>query len=89
MAFTNTGPVTLVAPGQTVTWSYTYGSDKGAQYASADIHGMVGHHGSSAVFLADKQRKMRDANGGVSYLVDITNQGPRWAGHNLQGGGFV
>lgn len=84
MSFNNVGPQTFLAQGQTVTWNYSFGSDRGTQFASADIK--IPNQG--AVHLADQQRKRKDNNGNAAYFVNITNQGPGGAFHNLQGGGL-
>ncbi|QJD88713.1 hypothetical protein HH213_00440 [Duganella dendranthematis] len=83
MAFNNVGPLTFLAPGQAVTWSYTYGGDRGTQFASADVK----TPNQGAVHLADQQRKAKDNNGNATYFVTIHNQGVGGCFHNLQGGG--
>jgi hypothetical protein len=83
MAFGNVGPLTFLAEGQSVNWSYSYGGDHGTQYASADVK----TPNQGAVHLADQQRKRLDNSGNATYFVDITNQGPGGCFHNLQGGG--
>jgi hypothetical protein len=85
MAFNNVGPLTFLAAGQSVTWSYTYGADHGTQFASADIK--VPNQGG--VHLADQQRKELNNDKRATYFVHITNQGPGGAFHNLQGGGMA
>lgn len=37
MAFNNVGPLTFLAEGQSVVCDYSYGSDHGSQFASADV----------------------------------------------------
>jgi hypothetical protein len=83
MAFNNVGPLTFLAQGQTAHWNYSYGGDHGVQFASADIK----TPNQGGVHLADQQRKEKDNNGNATYFVNITNQGPGGAFHNLQGGG--
>ena len=90
MAFKNIGPRTFLAPGTTVTWNYSYGTDMGPQVASADIKRRPGHHPRpSPVFVADQQGKQMQRNGNATYFVNITNKGPGGAFHNLQGGGLT
>lgn len=86
MSFNNLGPLTQLAPGQSVTWWYNRGSgDAGTQFASADIQ----NPGWTSPHIADLQRKQLDNNGNATYFVRITNQGPGVCNHNLQGGGVV
>jgi hypothetical protein len=84
MAFTNALPITYLAEGQSFWWWYTWGGDRGTQYASADIK----TPNLGAVHLADNQRKRLDNNGNATYFVRILNQGPGGCFHNLQGGGM-
>jgi hypothetical protein len=84
MAFNNAGPITFLAEGQPVGWSYSFGGDQGTQFASADIK----TPNQGAVHLADQQRKQVDNNGNATYFVTITNQGPGGCFHNIQGGGM-
>ena len=84
MAFNNFLGVVFLAQGQTVTWTYSFGGDRGTQFASADIK----TPNQGAVLLADQQRKKKDNNGNATYFVNITNQGPGGCFHNLQGGGM-
>lgn len=85
MAFNNLGPLTFLAQGQQATWWYSFGGDRGTQFASADIKRPNG----KAVHLADQQRKQFDNDGIATYFVTITNQGPGGCWHNLQGGGMA
>jgi hypothetical protein len=84
MAFNNVGPLTFLAQGQTANWNYSYPADHGTQFASADVKAP----NQGAVHLADQQRKRKDNNGNAAYFVNITNQGPGGAFHNIQGGGM-
>ena len=84
MAFNNALAVTFLNPGETAFWNYTFGGDRGTQFASADIK----TPNQGAVHLADQQRKVLDNNGNATYFVAITNQGPGGCFHNLQGGGM-
>ena len=92
MAFKNVGPVTFLVPGASADWVYSFtvgtnnSADVGPQFACADIK-PFGHF-STAAFLADQQRK-RKGRTGTAYMVRITNQGPGFRGHNLQGGGLT
>jgi hypothetical protein len=83
MAFNNVGALVFLAAGQSTTWSYSYGGDRGVQFAAADIK----TPNQGAIHLADNQRKRKDNNGNATYFVNITNQGPGGCFHNLQGGG--
>jgi hypothetical protein len=83
MAFNNVGPLTYLAAGSSAWWWYSWGGDKGTQYASADIK----TPNLGGVHLADNQRKVKDNSGNATYYVRITNQGPGGCFHNLQGGG--
>lgn len=85
MAFNNAGAIVNLAAGQSTTWSYSFGTDRGTQMATADIK----IPNSGAVHLADNQRKRKDNNGNAAYFVRITNQGPGACFHNLQGGGMA
>ena len=92
MAFKNVGPLTYLAPGATVTWSYSYGADMGPQFACADIKfsGRGGQNPNiSPVFLADQQCKQLQRNGNAAYFVNITNRSSYGGYHNLQGGGLT
>jgi len=84
MAFNNIGPLTFLAPGQTASWSYSYGDDHGTQFASADVK----TPNQGAVHLADQQTKRKDNNGVATYTVNIHNLGAGGCFHNLQGGGM-
>ncbi len=83
MAFTNVGPVTLIAPGQTITWWYSYGGNFGFQHAGADVRT------PGAELIAFDQSKRIENNGSVTYFVRVRNAGTLPALHNLQGGGAV
>jgi hypothetical protein len=85
MAFNNVGPLTFLAPGQTAFWSYSYPSDHGTQFASADVKAP----NLGAVHVADEQAKRKENNGNATYFVQIHNRGIGGAFHNLQGGGMA
>ena len=85
MAFTNVGPLTLLAPGETAYWSYSFPADRGTQFASADVKSP----NQGAVHVADEQAKRKENNGNATYFVQIRNRGIGGAYHNLQGGGMV
>ena len=89
MAFKNAGPVTFLVPGATVTWNYSFATDRGPQFACADIKLRPRPRGASPVFLADRQCKQRQRDGNATYFVNITNLGPGLGRHNLQGGGLT
>jgi hypothetical protein len=101
MAFNGLGPLVSLDPGQSVYWSYWFGSadfgpggdDNGSQLASADLNG--GDPWNSPQ-LADGQMKSQYYEAetsvpgpqGVTYYVTITNTGTAAVSHNLQGGGL-
>ena len=85
MAFNNVGALVYLAQGAATTWNYSFGGDRGTQFASAQIK----TPNQGAVHLADQQRKKVDNNGNATYFVNITNQGPGGCFHNLQGGGMA
>jgi hypothetical protein len=84
MSFHNLGPLTSLVPGQQAYWWYSFGGDKGTQFASADIK----TPNLGGVHLADLQEKILDNNKNATYYVRITNEGPGACFHNLQGGGM-
>jgi hypothetical protein len=84
MAFNNVGALVFLSPGQTAFWNYSYGGDRGTQFASADVK----TPNQGAVHIADQQRKRLTNEGNATYFVNITNQGPGGCFHNLQGGGM-
>jgi TnpA family transposase len=84
MAFNNLGPLTFLAPGQTAYWWYSFGSDHGTQFASADVK----TPNQGAIHMADQQRKQKNNDGITTYYVDIHNKGVGACFHNLQGGGM-
>lgn len=84
MAFNNAGPLTFLAQGQSVGWTYSFGNDRGTQFASADVKAP----NQGAVHEADNQAKRKENNGGATYFVRILNRGPGGAFHNIQGGGL-
>ncbi|MDP4261156.1 MAG: hypothetical protein Q8941_01380 [Bacteroidota bacterium] len=81
MSFNNAGPVTSIAPGATLRWSYSWGSDHGFQHAGADIKT------PGAELVAFEQGKKMENNGSINYFVNIKNVGTVTCLHNLQGGG--
>jgi hypothetical protein len=84
MAFNNLGPLTFLAPGQTAYWWYSFGGDRGTQFASADLK----TPNQGAIHMADQQRKQKNNEGVTTYYVDIHNKGVGSCFHNLQGGGM-
>ena len=92
MAFKNIGSVVFLAPGATATWTYSFSTDMGPQFACADIKFMGRPRGPpqpSPVFRAHKQSKQQQRNGNATYYVNITNDSAYGGYHNLQGGGLV
>ena len=82
MSFTNFGSLVALAPGGTYTWWYSWGTNMGTQFASADVNTANG-----SPHVAYDQTKRIDPDGTVKYTVTIKNIGNQWTWHNLQGGG--
>ena len=93
MAFKNIGAIVFLAPGATATWTYSYGTDMGPQFACADIkfmgHGGGGRPLPSPIFRAHNQCKQQQRNGNATYYVSISNESAYGGLHNLQGGGLT
>lgn len=83
MGFNNAGPVTSIAPGETLLWRYSFGGDRGLQQAGADVKTR------NVELVASNQSKFIDLRGFVHYSVDITNISGDPGDHNLQGGGAI
>ena len=81
MSFNNFLAPVWLAPGGTHWWWYTFGDNRGAQYAMADLKT------PNATLRSTEQGKSLDPNGVATYYVTIRNDGPMWAYYNLQGGG--
>jgi len=94
MAFKNIGPIVFLAPGATATWTYSYSTDMGPQFACADIKFMGRGGGGpktspSPIFRAHNQCKQLQRSGNATYYVSITNESEVGGYHNLQGGGLT
>lgn len=93
MAFKNVGPVVFLTAGATATWTYSYSTDMGPQFACADIKFMGrpggGRPPPSPVFRAHRQSKQLQRSGNATYYVSITNDSAYGGFHNLQGGGLT
>jgi hypothetical protein len=83
MAFNNFLTPVWIAPGATQTWWYTFGDNRGAQYAMADVKT------PGAQLWCTQQAKRLETNGSATYFVTIRNDGPNWCYYNLQGGGLT
>jgi hypothetical protein len=84
MAFNHVG-VFSIAVGQTIDWTCAWsfgGSDKGAQYFSADPIDR------GAVLVMSDQSKCRDDNNKINYGFKVTSQSERTVFFSVQGGGF-
>jgi hypothetical protein len=82
MAFNNFLAPVWLAPGQTHFWAYSFGGNRGAQYAMADVKT------PNAILRSTEQGKRLEPDGAATYFVTIRNDGPMWAYYNLQGGGL-
>ena len=95
MSWTNVGPKTDLAPGQSAFWSYVFKDNKdvGLQLAGPNISAEDVAPGMLGSLVASNQGKQINGkidvqNAQVAYLVTITNIDPTEFGvHNLQGGG--
>lgn len=89
MAWSNVGPFTIVEPGQSVTWNYSWanGQDMGLQLAGPNTTADPANLGTA---VTSNQGKQVNGFNNVTYTVTITNIASREDGgvrHNLQGGG--
>ena len=83
MSFNNFLNPTWVAPGADVFWWYTFGDDRGAQYAMANCKTPDGQMVTTA------QADRREEDGHMTYFVNFRNNGPQACFHNLNGGGLT
>ncbi len=83
MAFNNLGTPTWLAPGKSIFWWYTFGDNRGAQYAMANCKSPDGD-----MQTLQQGDELQD-NGSVKYFVSFTNNGPEPCFHNLNGGGLT
>jgi len=89
MAWKNIGSTVTLAPGASVTWSYTWDgfADKGVQIAHAYTAPFASPGALGTAIASDQGIEVRGINQ-VSYRVRIANIHPTSAVvHNLQGGG--
>jgi hypothetical protein len=87
MSFNNIGPMVYLAPGQSVTWNYSWtnGQDMGLQLAGPNTFPDPADLGT---VVASNQGKIIQGFNNVAYVVTITNISQEYgAVHNLQGGG--
>jgi len=85
----NLGPVTTLAPGETVYWIYWFEgfADRGLQTAGA-CTGPYASPGALGTAIAFDQGKRVDGINQCTYLVTIKNIDDRYeVRHNLEGGG--
>jgi hypothetical protein len=95
MSWTNVGPKTDLAPGQSAFWSYVFknNQDVGLQLAGPNVNAEDLGPATLGTLVASNQGKQINGlinlqNAQVAYLVTITNIDPSEFGiHNLQGGG--
>jgi hypothetical protein len=95
MSWTNFGPVTDLAPGQSAFWWYVFNGnqDVGVQVAGPNILPDQVNPGTLGTLVASNQGKtvlglVDPQHAQVQYVVTITNTDPtESAVHNLQGGG--
>lgn len=83
-AFSNVGPATLLNPGATVFWNFSFGGDAGFQIAGPNI--LQPFNGAVLTFF---NLGKNNNNGGVTYFLAIRNDGGVTAVHNIQGGGVT
>jgi hypothetical protein len=83
MAFNNFSNPTWVAAGADVYWWYTFGDNRGAQYAMANCYT------PDAQMVTTAQADFRNEDGTMTYYVNFHNNGPQPCFHNLNGGGLT
>ncbi len=93
--FTNVGPLTWIAPGETHYWSYSWpdGADHGLQIAGPNLDRNGSFGPELIAFDQGKQLELEslDADTGTNYFVSIRNTGfedNNSCLYNLQVGGF-
>jgi hypothetical protein len=82
MAFNNALTPVWVNAGSTVGWWYTFGDNRGAQYAMANCKT------PDAQMQTTSEGDQLNDNGSVTYYVSFRNNGPQPCFHNLNGGGL-
>jgi hypothetical protein len=82
MAFNNFLAPVWLGPGGVHYWWYTFGDNRGAQYATADVKT------PGAQMMAVEQGEQMENDGHITYFVTIRNNGPQWCWYNLHGGGL-
>jgi hypothetical protein len=82
MAFNNVLTPTWVDAGQSIYWWYTFGDNRGAQYAMANCRTPDGD-----MQTMQEGNQLND-DGSVTYYVSFYNNGPEPCFHNLNGGGL-
>lgn len=82
MAFNNFLNPTWVNANAPVGWWYTFGDNRGAQYAMANCLSPDGQMQTTA------EMDTLNDDGSVTYFVDFWNNGPEPCFHNLNGGGL-
>jgi len=83
-SFTNVGAATLLSPGASAFWNFSFGGDAGFQIAGPNI--LQPFNGAVLTFFNFGKS---NNNGGVTYFVTIRNDGGVTAVHNIQGGGVT
>jgi hypothetical protein len=82
MAFNNVLTPTWVDAGQSIYWWYTFGDNRGAQYAMANCRT------PDADMQTMQEGNQLNDDGSVTYFVSFYNNGPEPCFHNLNGGGL-
>lgn len=83
MAFNNMLNPVWVAANASIGWWYTWGDNRGAQYAMANCKS------PDALMQTTAQGDKLDDDGSVTYFVWFNNLGPQPCFHNLNGGGLT
>ena len=89
MAWTNVGEMVTLAPGEAVTWTYSFAglADQGVQFAHANPQASPAALG---IAIASDQGMQVVGINQAEYRVTITNIDPASAvRHNLRGGGLT
>jgi hypothetical protein len=82
MAFNNALTPVWINSGATVGWWYTFGDNRGAQYAMANCLS------PDANMQTTGEGDELNDSGSVTYFVNFLNNGPEPCFHNLNGGGL-
>ena len=83
MAFNNAFTPTWLDAGWDIGWWYTFGDNRGAQYAMANCLT------PDAQMITTSEGDQLNEDGTVTYYVSFHNNGPQPCFHNLNGGGLT